>query len=72
MAEQLILDPEQQLKTIRLAWEREALAFRVAGLTLRGCLTGEDRMQAVQQRFDCIVSSDALCDAYNDIRAGVS
>jgi hypothetical protein len=69
MAEQLILDPEQQLKTIRQAWEREALAFRVAGLTLRGCLDGADRMKAVQQRFDCIVSSDALCDAYSAIKA---
>jgi hypothetical protein len=71
MAEQLTLKPEDQMTIIRQAWEKEALAFRVAGLTLRGCLEGADRMQAVQQRFDCIVSSDALCDAYNDIKATV-
>lgn len=59
---------EEQLAIIKEHWYPEAAAFKAAGIALRACVDGEGRAVALRKRIDCLARSDALCDAYNDLR----
>lgn len=59
---------EEQLAIIKEHWFPEATAFKLAGEALRRCVDGESRSKALTKRLGSLERSDALCDAYNDIR----
>jgi hypothetical protein len=60
--------PSEQLEIIERNWYQEAMAYKAAGVLLRSCLESAERSKAVDERHNRLERSDALCDAWLDIR----